>query len=359
MSYKTPNTILDSPESNAEISDGDRVEISDDDQDDDFGGPTDPRSATRDKLVLAWHGNSRANLQDMWRAALKFRDASRLDEAEATLQQVYTGLCHVLGKTNEDTAKAAYNLADLYAVSDRMDKAIDTIEKVIQNHLDMSGCEDKKTQQTVLKAVELLNGWNRQADALGLLSLSKELLHSASSAWNIQRVGIRASRKGKAMRRPTPDSSQQDLSRVIQSVNEDMDPTRIDYGLAVARSHVAAKDLATEGLLLAIISQCENDPDLGVQHQKAHAKLLKLYEKSGQANEHGIAFEDVLESLKRAWETYERKEDSIKSLDFIEAVLQLVANASKCGHRAQARRIFRTASDKSCAVFGFDDKRTV
>ena len=297
----------------------------------------------------------------MWRAALESRNAGRLHEAEAALQQVYSGLSHILGRTNEDTVKAAYNLADLYAVSNRMDKAIDSVESVIQNHLEVCGCKDRKTQQVIFTVVELLNGWNRQADALGLLSLSKELLHSISGARDTPRpkVGGRTSRKGKAVQRPTPNGSQQDLSRVIEAVNNDMDPTRIDHGLAVARSRVAAKDPATEGLLLAIILQCENSPDLGIQHLKAQAELLKHYEISGQAKEHETAFEDALESLERAWAIYEWEEDSIESLDFIEAALQVIANTLKCGYRAQTRLLFRKVSEKACDVFGFNDERSV
>jgi tetratricopeptide (TPR) repeat protein len=94
----------------------------------------------------------------MWRTAISDRNAGRANEAEDMLHQVFLGMAHVLGKTNEDTVKAAYNLADLYADSGRMDEATAMIEKVIEYHRTTYGYEDLRTQQNVLHAVELLNG---------------------------------------------------------------------------------------------------------------------------------------------------------------------------------------------------------
>lgn len=138
-----------------------------------------------------------------------------------------------------------------------------------------------------------------------------------------------------------------------------MSPTSVDYGLGVARTHIAVKNQATEGLLLAIISQCKRNPALCVQHLKALAELLELYGKLGQAVNHGAEFQDALNYLKRAWEAYDWREDSIESFDFIEAALQLVANALKYGHQTEAKVLFREASEKSSAVFGWEDERTV
>ena len=287
------------------------------------------------------------------------RNAGALDEAENMFQQTLIGMNHVRGKTNEDTVKVAYNLADLYADSGRMEDAVGILEKVIQNHISRYGLEDAKTQQNVLHAVELLNGWNRHTDALSLLSLAKELLGSSSSARN-PRVGERfANRKRKAIQKSFNNNSQTDISRATESVLENASPDKVDYGLIVARTHVAAKDRSVEGLLLATISQCEHKPDLSVQYLKAHAELLKLYESLGQADKHEAAFENALASLKSTWEAYKWEEKEIERFDFMEAALQLINNIFKCGYHTQAWPMFRAIADTASNVFGYDDERTV
>lgn len=374
MSYKTPKALVDSPpaENDAEGADVERIEISDDDFGDGLNDSIDVTPLDGSMLALTWQGHSRADLQDLWRTAIDCRNAGKFDEAENMFHRVFLGMGHVLGRTNEDTVKVAYNLADLYADSDRMGQAIDMIEKVVQNHITTYGCEDSKTQQNILHAVELLNGWNRQADALGLLSLSRELLESSSTARNswradiqtngkgkIARAGSQANGKGKTVQWSTPHGSQSDLSGVVQSVLEDSSPARIDFGLGVARTHIAVKDQATEGLLQAIISQCEGRPNLSVQHLKALAEILNLYNKLDLADENEAAFEGALESLERVWSAYEWEEDTIESLDFMEAKLQVVANVLKHGYQTQAKYLFREATDKATDVFGWDDERTV
>lgn len=175
MNYWTPEALVDSPSTRSDTRDpdGESIGILDDDIDDVLGDPKDVRPLRRNKLALTWQGYSRTDLQHMWRVALNSRDNNKLDEAENLLEKVYRGLGHVLGKANEDTIKAAYNLADLYADSNRMKEANGVLENVIQDHIYICGYEDRKTQQNIFHAVELLNGWNRQADALGLLSLQR------------------------------------------------------------------------------------------------------------------------------------------------------------------------------------------
>lgn len=335
------------------------VEISDDGSKSDSSDPTDYRPLNGSKFTLRWRGHSSADLHAMWRTATSYRNAGRANEAEDMLHQVFLGLSQVLGKTNEDTVKVAYNLADLYAESGRMDEAIAMIEEVIEYHLTTYGWKDQKTQQNVLHAVELLNGWNRQTDALSLLSLSKELLKSSYSAPNAREADSLVGKKGKGVQSSIQNGSQSEISDAMHAVFEEPSPARVDYGLGVVRTHVAAKDRAAEGLLMAIISQCKDKSELGIQHLKAHGELLKLYDRLGEAYEHGAEFEAAFENLNIAWEAHGWKEDSIESFDFMEAALQLVANSLKCGYQLQARRMFRKASEMASALFGSSDERTV
>jgi tetratricopeptide (TPR) repeat protein len=295
----------------------------------------------------------------MWLTARDYLHAGKFKEAEDMFLQAYQGLCHVLGNTNEDTVKAAYNLAGLYADSGRAKEADDIIEKVIQSHIDQWGYQDKRTQQNVLHAVELLNGWNRQADALALLSLSKELLGPSSSPPNRRRVRNQAKKKGKAVQRSVRAPDRPDLDEVTEALLADLNPAKVDYGLGVARTHIAAKDQAAEGLLLAIIAQSEGHPGLSVQHLKSRAELLKLYHDLDVAHEHKNAFENAFLTLQKAWEDYDWEEEKIESLDFLEAALQLIANMLKSGYKTEARRMFLEASEKASTVFGSDDERTV
>ena len=361
MSYKTPKSLGDTPPEDlvADADEGESVQSSDQESEESYRDLSDARPHETRKLVLSWHGHSRADLQNMWQTALTRRNEGKSDVAEQTLKQVVVGLNHVLGKTNEDTIKAKYNLASLFAESGQMEEAIDIVEEVIQDHLDLCGYKDKKTQQNVLQAVELLNGWNRQADALSLLSLSKEVLYSSSDTHSVRKAGVRAGKKRDTLRRHITDNFQTDLSAVIESITEDSSPGRFDYGLEVARMHVASKDQGAEGLIQAMISQSEGHPDLAIQHLKAHAELLKLYDKLDQATEKSAAFETALGSFREVWEAYIWEEDTIESLDFAEAALQLAANVLKCFVQADVKKIFRDVVDKASAVFGYDDERTV
>ena len=249
VSYKTPKALAESPAQQViELSDMEGLEIeeqdlresSDDDED------LDINALSQGRLALRWQGYSRTDLQEMWGTALRCRDTGDIAHAETVFSRAVTGLSHVMGKTNADTIKAAYHLADIHAKSGRMEHATDLLEKVTNDHLELYGRMDTRTQRSVLHAVELLNGWNREADASGLLSLSKELLESSPSTL--------AGRKGKASQKSIKDDgSDSDMAEATRSVLEDMSPTRVDYGLGVARTHVAMKDRATENLLRAII----------------------------------------------------------------------------------------------------------
>lgn len=362
MSYKTPKALVESPANVvAEHFDTVVMDTSDNGLENTSDDAMDEVAFGDGSLAPRWHGYSRTNLQEMWRTALKRRDTGKFGEAEHMLSQAFIGLCHVLGKTNEDTVRVAYNLAGLYADCGRMEEAVDVLEKVIQNYLGTYGCGDKRTQQNILHAVELLNGWNREADALALLSLSQELLKSSSGAREASKAKAdrHASKREAVTQRSSTNGPHSDLSAVTQSVLEDLSPATVDYGLGVARTHIAARNQATENLLLAIISQCARKLELRVQHLKALAELLEFYGKLGHAADHQAEFRDALNSLERAWETYAWREDSIESFDFMEAALQLVANVLKYGDQTKALVMFREASEKSSEVFGWEDERNV
>ncbi|KAL8839145.1 MAG: hypothetical protein Q9176_004648 [Flavoplaca citrina] len=360
VSYKTPKALIESPAQDViEHSDMEGIDIQHHELEYSSDDDPDVRAHSQGRLALRWQGYSRTELQEMWRTALRCRDTGDIVEAGNILSRAVTGLRHVMGKTNADTVKATYQLADLNVKSNQMEQAVEQLEKVMNDHLETYGPKDTRTQQNILHAVELLNGWNREADALGLLSLSKELLESSPGARNTSKASKRASKKGKANQNSINERSQVDLSGVTQSVLDDMSPTQVDYGLGVARTHTAMKDPATENLLLAIISRCQNNSSLRVQQLKALAELLDFYGKVGQAAYHAADFRDALSHVRHTLEFYDWKEDSIESFDLMEAALQLLANALKYDHRREANILFGEASEKSSEVFGWEDERNV
>lgn len=93
------------------------------------------------------------------------------DKTEEILNDVLDGLEHLQGATNEQTNKVAYELADLYFKTKRPDEADKLLERQTQAHINILGYEHRKTCQHILHVLELLNGWGRHEDALGLLHM--------------------------------------------------------------------------------------------------------------------------------------------------------------------------------------------
>ena len=327
------------------------VEIVDEDTED--TSDDSPASSARfesSELPLTWQGYSSSDLHDIWRRAREFRDLGGSEDAERMLNLVVLGMRQVLGKTNEDTVKATYQLADLYDTSDRSAKATDVMSKMIDDHVVTLGFENRKTQQVVLDVAEHLNGVGRSTDALGLLSLSRERLQTSMSAHHTHRAD---SRDGGVY------YHQPDLANVLQSI--DSNPTRasIDAGLVTTRTSVASRDEAAEGLLWAMISICKDRPDLRIQLLKAEAELLKLLKNLDRASEYPTATDLALDSLDRAWQDFNWDGNEIDDFDFMTAALQLVANALKCGCLLRAKQTFHKIAQKASGLFDSTDDRTV
>jgi len=367
MSYETPKSPIEMPSAEentatrhdavVEISDG---ESSDGSNEGSIKETVDiPRpSSCSDTLLLTWRGHSASDLQAMWLRARAYGDSETCQEPENLMREVLEGMENLVGKTNHDTVKVAYELANLYASSDRIEMAVDVIQKVIQDHHNTWGYEDKRTQQSVMHAVELLNSWNRHDDALGLLSLSMERLQSCYSH-TARAIRSGNKEKGKGVEKTVQESPFPDLNAVAESLIDDLSPISVGYGLEVARKHITAKGKAVEGLLCTIISQCKGRKNLRVQNLQARGELLKLYEQWGVAAERSAEFKQALGALRDEWKAYIWDETRFESLAFMEAALQLIANALKCGYHADAKGLFRDVADKADDVFGGDDERTV
>ncbi|KAK8084450.1 hypothetical protein PG997_005721 [Apiospora hydei] len=357
VSYKTPKQAWDTPhyetieETAAEedISDEDAVDLSED-----HGSESDGANG----LILTWKGYSRKDIQNMWHVARSQQDAGRHQDAETTFRQVLDGMNHVLGQTNEDTVQVAYQLADLYATTGQKEAAVDVVDALMQAHARIWGYEDIRTQKNTLKTVEILNSWGRHEDALGLLSLSKELLQTSNSRGNSD-AGLRRRDKGKGVQNRRDNTLIPNTAGTSHSGLAALTPPEIDHQLGDLRARVAAKDLASQNILAAIIAQCEGQQGFRLQELKAHGELVILYHKLDLFDMSQSACNYALQSLHNAWNTFNWDEGEVESFDFMEVVMQLAANVLKSGHRREAKKVFRQVADKATDTFGADDERTV
>lgn len=309
-----------------------------------------------DTLPLRWNGLSRGDLLAMWDSGEAFSQRNDWKNAEKLFLQATQGYRHILGSTHEDTIKAAYVLANVYAESDRMADADKIIEDVTHELISKLGHGHKRTQQHVLHAVELLNGWHREEDAIGLLAHSKELLQTSRKS--------RRSTVRRLTNEPKPKlsggSSPMTISDVTELMSEDASTANLDFGLGFSRSHVVAKDAAVEGLLLQILRQCQLNPSgLAIQRLKAQSELLSLYEKLDIIDQRPDAFNHSEILFQEIWNTQPWDQDEIRSFEVLEAGLQLAATMFKCAYEAEARTMFNAAEVKSIDRFGYDDERTI
>lgn len=320
-----------------------------------------------DTLRLVWEGRTGPEYIALWKTALKYRDEGQVDEAESHLTQAWTGLCHISGATHEDTIRVAYSLASLYADTGEMDKAVILVERIIQDHVSILGPESRVTQQRIILAAEVLNGWNLHTEALGLLSRSEELLHTRDSRQGRRPRKTDKARRGKGTlkeRLEAPVSQTQDeISLLLAEGFDDAAPEKINHGLTVARRQALARNENAGLLLEAIITHCEKTPEENLrQNIVARGELLALYEKLNIAAQHGPAFQRAIEVLRRIWNYVdwdEDGEDSFERFEIMEASLQLIANVLKCRYRAEARQLFEEAVELATKAFGWSDERTI
>ncbi|KAI1077366.1 hypothetical protein F5B20DRAFT_273301 [Whalleya microplaca] len=315
-------------------------------------------------LPLSWEGFTRTELLSMWNLAQSQKQNGNTNLARVLLLQVLEGYRYLLGSTHEDVTKAAYALANLHAEENNMREADKILEGISRDHIKKLGYKHKRTQQHVLHSVELLNSWNRQADAFGFLAHSEELLQRISNQSEVRKYhpGTRAranTDKGKAPERQTRPTKMT-VSHVTELMAENRSPTNLEFGLGFAQSHISARDGAVEGLLLKIIEQCQiSSGGLEIQHLNARAKLLSLYEKLDSVDEHSILFGESEVAFKLIWLTYNWDHDKFQSIEVIEAGMQLAVSILKEGYQTEAREMFIQAQEKSVLLFGAGDERAI
>ena len=279
--------------------------------------------------------------------------------AETLFVQVLEGYENLLSPTHEDTNKVAYALATFYAEHNRMGDADKVLEAVSRKHVERYGVKDRETLQQVLHVVELLNAWNRPADALAYLARSKYLLDISTD-----RNGTSSRDKGKARRRvKTPKRggvTPLSLNEIANDIIKDADPTTIRYGLETARAHVAARDGAAVALLVVITRLCQADPKgLVFENLEARSELLKLYQSSGAVLENIGSFQEAWQTASTVWTTYDWDPKCFKSIKMMEACMKLAGVFLKAKFLQEAKDIFRKVEDKATVLYGCEDERTI
>ncbi|KAK7413633.1 hypothetical protein QQX98_007496 [Neonectria punicea] len=366
--YKTPTPqaiILSSDGESSANSDDDGSEVQTDEVSiievvSDSGA--DNEAGNEATLPLSWNGYTRTELLSMRQEGSDLVLQGKPEAAQRLLTDALEGFTHLQGVTNEETKKVAYELADLYTQLGSHHDADRVLEQVTQSHIEKLGLDDKKTQQHVLHTVELLNGWNRHQDALGLLSLAQETLKAETSPGSrrSRRRARRRKNRGSASRSfQDPDAGVEvvDFNRPIPA---DATQSYIDSQINATRPHVAAKDAAVEHLLLSLIDHCENNhQQLPIQNLRARGELLCLYQKLDTVRTHASAFEDTHNALNRIWRAYQWHKEKFQCIEMMEAYMQVVANLLKGGYEAVARALFRQVADKAESLFMFNDERAV
>ena len=307
-------------------------------------------------LSLGWNGNSISEITALFRAAQSHADSER---AETMFLKALKGYGVLLGPTHEDATKVAIAVANFYTEQGRFNDADKVVEELCQHYITKFGFKHRRTQQVILQVVELLNGCDRRIDALAFLSRSKELAEDDSEE-GFRRPNKRSKsrRQGSISRRhaATPPAEILDAEEITAG----SDPDQIEYGIQVARTHVAVKDEAVEAYLKAIIEHCDGHGEaLEIQNLRARCELSNFYSKIGQVHSHNSAFSSAIGTAEAIIRRERWDKGHFKSFETMEALLELVASVLKAGFDLQAAATFTEIVQKADNNFGWDDERTI
>ncbi|KAF1958926.1 hypothetical protein CC80DRAFT_533884 [Byssothecium circinans] len=310
------------------------------------------RTISRQTLPLSWNGKTRTNLIQILNMARESHRKRDFDNAEAKFCEALEGHRHLLSPTHEETVKIAYELANFYASQDRMMDANRTLESVSEDFIERWGMSHKKTLQHGIDMVDLLKSWGREEDALALLAHA----HDAVALTQDERQTRTRSNGRQQVRAHSPASQ---LQNVVDDIASSPSSARIDHGISTARTYAANMGSGVEKLLKSIEGVCVRDrKTYAVQSLQARAELLKMYNNENTSREHADAYSGATVLLEAVWDAFSWEKEKIRSLDVIEASLELASGLLKGGSRS-AGWLFRRIDEQAAIVFGWNDERTI
>ena len=117
---------------------------------------------------------------------------------------------------------------------------------------------------------------------------------------------------------------------------------------------------AVKELIKNIEDICIRDPTrFAKQALQARAELLKLYNKLNTTSKHIDTFTEARQLLDMCWDGFLWEKEKIRSLDFLEACMEVAAGLLRGGFSDSSWRMFRKIEEKAVNLFGFDDERTI
>ena len=310
-------------------------------------------------LSLGWNGNSISEITALFRAAQSHANRADSEKAETMFLKALKGYGVLLGPTHEDATKVAIAVANFYTEQGRFNDADKVVEELCQHYIKKFGFKDRRTRQVILQVVELLNGCDRQIDAAAFLGRSKELAEAdAEEVFRRPNKRSKSRRQGSISRRHAATPSAEILA--AEEITAGSDPDQIEYGIQVARTHVAVKDGAVEAYLKAIIEHCQGHGEaLEIQNLRARCELSKFYSKIAQVHSHNSAFSSAIGTAEAIIRRERWEKERFKSFETMEALLELVASVLKAGFDFQAANTFTQIIQKADNDFGWDDERTI
>ena len=310
--------------------------------------------------LFDWKDDSISGMIAMFQAAQRHASYADSEKAELLFLKALKGYGVLLGPTHEDTTKAAFAVANFYTEQGQLKDADMVVEDLCQRHIKEFDFKHPLTQRVIQQVADLLNDCNRPDDALAFLSRSIELAGAdAEEAFRKPNKRSKTRRQGIISQRhaATPYAK---LLKAAEEITAGSDPDLAEYGIQLARRHVAAKDEAVEAFLKVIIDHCEHHGEvLEIQNLRARCELLKFYSKLGQIDSHKFVFFDAISTAeviidRRRWER-----ERFKSFKTMEALVVLVTSVLNAGFDFQALSLFIKIGQKAGNDFGWDDGLTI
>jgi tetratricopeptide (TPR) repeat protein len=323
----------------------------DDDDDDEWESDAEMEDGG---VLMVWNGHSVSDLSGIVLRAQQENRNGDSQVAENLFLQAIEGHKHLLGPTHEDTSNVSYKLATFYVEHDRVQDAYRVIEESSRAFVVQLGLQHHRTQQHIMNVVELLNGWNREADALAFLNRARELAE--------RRIGSRKRAQPPLTRVAASSGLPSNASNSV-FISVSPSPTQLDYEVTLARTYAQSDNDTAETLLRRIIQQCSaNNMNLVVQRLDAITELLKLHTQLDQLAGNSAWPGHAMEAFNHAlteypWDIPTR--EKFKSLRIMEAFLKLGAALLKANYGREAKKVFERSLEKAEDIFQSDDERTI